>query len=126
MNATFLIQSMYERNHNKSWWELSRDEREAYYNKNITRAMMNHYKEVGLVSMQIICSANQKTKFETQKYRVEHFGKYLRNNGYKCITFPYSAKNIADTTFCVEIPYEKFEGFKRVLSYYEMTEYKFV
>jgi hypothetical protein len=126
MNAVFLVQSMYERNHKKSWWDLSRDERDEYYKKNFTRAMMNHYKDTGFVNMQIICSAKQKTKFESQQYRVEHFGAYLRNNGYKCITFPYSNKNIADTTFCVEVPYDKFEGFKRVLSYYELTDYNFV
>ena len=117
---------MYERNHKRSWWDLSRDERDAYYKKNYTRAMMLHYKETGFVNMQIICSANQKTKFESQKYRVEHFGAYLKKNGFKCITFPYSNKCIADTTFCVEIPYEQFEGFKKVLTYYELTEYNFV
>lgn len=126
MNATFLVQGMYERNHSKSWWDLSVTEREEYYKKNFTRAMMAHYKETGLVNMQIICSANQKTKFESQKYRVEHFVAYLRKNGFKCITFPYSNKCIADTTFCVEIPYEKFEGFKKVLAYYELTDYNFV
>lgn len=126
MNATFLIQSMYERNHKGSWWGLSKSEREDYYKKNYNRAMMGYYKEIGLVNMQIICSANQKTKFESQKYRVEHFVAYLRKNGFKCITFPYSNKNIADTTFCVEIPYEKFEDFKKVLAYYEITDYHFV
>ena len=126
MNSLFLVQSMYERNHNKKWWDLDKTEREEYYKKNLTRAMMAYYKKIGFVNMQIICSAKQKTKFESQKYRVEHFRSYLNKNGYSCITFPYSNKNIADTTFCVEIPYEKLEGFKRVLDYNEMSDITYV
>ncbi len=126
MNSSFEVQKLYEKKHKKSWWSLTKDEREFYYNKYFKQAMMSYYKEIGLINMQVICSATQETKFESNKYRVEHFGAYLRKNAFKCITFPYSNKSIADTTFCIEIPYVKFENFKKVLGYYEIIDYHFV
>lgn len=122
MNSDFLIMSMYERNHNKKWWDLDKSERTSYAKKNMARAKMQYYKDTGFVRLQLICSAKQKTKFGSNENRISHFEEYLRNQGFKCITFPYSTKSIQDTTFCVDIPYEKYKDFLVVLKYYEISE----
>ena len=122
MNTDFLVMSMYERNHSRKWWDLSKSERDDYMKKNLTRAKMLHYKETGIVRLQLICSASQTTKFGSNTNRVKHLEGYLRSNNFKCITFPYSTKSIQDTTFCVDIPYDKYKDFLMVLKYYEVDE----
>ena len=102
---------MYERNHNKKWWDLSKEERESYFEKNRNRALMLYYKKTGIVRLRLICSAKEITKFGSNNNRISYFEGYLRSLGIRSITFPYSSKNIADTTFNVDIPYDFYKDF---------------
>ena len=121
-----LVMELYERNHEKKWWDLSKEERDAYFERNRNRALMLYYKKKGVVRLRLICSKRDITKFGSNNNRIAHFENYLRTMGIHSITFPYSSKEIGDTTFNLEIPYEKYKKFMEQLSYFEITDIELI
>ena len=74
----------------------------------------------------MICSANQTTKFGSNDDRICHFEKYLKSLGIRAITFPYSSKSIADTTYSLDVPYNFYKEFKDNLGYFEISDVEFL